>query len=344
MPKETLHQIYDQRDGKVSDKWSLYLTEYDRLFAPMNDREISMLEIGVQNGGSLEVWAQYFPKAKAIVGCDINPGCAVLTFEDPRIDVIVGDANLPHIQKLITTHATQFDIVIDDGSHLSSDIIRSFVLYFPLLVNGGVFVAEDLHCSYWSKFEGGLYDPNSSIAFFKCLADVVNHEHWGTGKSRVDALRGIFNYYGCELDEQILAQVHSVEFVNSMCVVRKAEGAATLGRRVISGTLEPVRPGHVKFSGEAYRLDPLFDETGNAWSNRRASPAEELSAIGRVLGDAVIPPVDVVEQVSRLHEREVDLVNKLSDLEARHNELKRVHTAVIGSWSWRLTSWFRRAL
>jgi hypothetical protein len=71
---------------------------------------------------------------------------------------------------------------------MSSDIIKSFALYFPRLAEGGLFIAEDLHCSYWEEFEGGLFDRNSSISFFKSLADIVNFQHWGVSKTRTQLL------------------------------------------------------------------------------------------------------------------------------------------------------------
>lgn len=52
-----------------------------------------MLEIGVQNGGSLETWSDFFQAGKLFVGCDINPKCEGLRYKDPRIKVVVGDAN-----------------------------------------------------------------------------------------------------------------------------------------------------------------------------------------------------------------------------------------------------------
>src|SRR5438128_2002102 len=131
MIKRTLRELYATHTGKMSDKWSLYLDEYDRLFASMWDRPVRLLEIGVQNGGSLEIWSQFFPKAQAIVGCDINPDCERLTYDDPRIGVIVGDANDARTQQRILERSGQFDVVIDDGSHLSGDIVKTFALYFP---------------------------------------------------------------------------------------------------------------------------------------------------------------------------------------------------------------------
>ena len=65
----------------------------------------------------------------------------------------------------ILSHSPNFDLIIDDGSHTSGDIVKSFARYFRHLSHGGIFVAEDLHCSYWSNFEGGLYYP----VFINCI-------------------------------------------------------------------------------------------------------------------------------------------------------------------------------
>src|SRR5688500_17048544 len=100
MPR-TLEELYERRSGKVADKWSLYLREYARILAPYRDAPVRLLEIGIQNGGSLEVWAAYFANAQKLVGCDTNPDCSVLRYDDTRISVVVGDANLDDTQKTI---------------------------------------------------------------------------------------------------------------------------------------------------------------------------------------------------------------------------------------------------
>lgn len=265
MREKTLHQLYSEHTGKVSDKWYLYLTEYDRLFFNYRDKPIRLLEIGVQNGGSLEIWSKYFGNALALIGCDINPDCARLKYDDPRIGVIIGDANTSDVCERVFKRSPQFDIIIDDGSHLSSDIIKSFALYFPSIVGGGVFIAEDLHCSYWEEYQGGLFDPFSSIAFFKSLADIINHEHWGIPKERADILRGIFTKYCCAIDAEALTQVHSVEFINSMCVVRKAPATDnSLDHRVIAGSMGRVFPGILELNGSPYQL--MHDQSNNPWT------------------------------------------------------------------------------
>lgn len=274
MTKQTLGQQYAEHSGKVSDKWAIYLVEYERIFGEYRDKPVTLLEIGVQNGGSLEIWSRFFTNAQKLVGCDINPDCARLVYEDPRIAVVVGDANSDAVQLIVLQYAPVFDVMLDDGSHRSSDIVKSFARYFPYLADGGVFVAEDLHCSYWAEYEGGLFDPFSSITFFKRLADIVNYEHWGIAKSRTDILRGFFLKYDFDIDEEVLTHIHSIEFINSMCVIRKeAPQNNSLGSRFISGLDESIVP--MAMALQSSSLSPL-SQTGNAWTARIMPPDEDV--------------------------------------------------------------------
>ena len=62
MTDKKLATLYAEHVGKVSDKWSSYFDEYDRILAAYSElRRIRLLEIGIQNGGSLEIWSHYFP-------------------------------------------------------------------------------------------------------------------------------------------------------------------------------------------------------------------------------------------------------------------------------------------
>lgn len=338
MIKRTLHELYANHTGKMSDKWSLYLDEYDRLFSSMEDRPVRLLEIGVQNGGSLEIWSRFFQNADVIVGCDINPDCRVLTYDDPRISVVIGDVNDPQTRQSILQSSEQFDIVIDDGSHLSKDIVKTFALYFPNLSEDGLFVAEDLHCSYWDRFEGGVYYPFSAMRFFKRLADVINHEHWGVPGARSEVLRDIFEEYGCGLDEETLATIHSVEFINSMCVVRKSAAVKNgLGLRVISGCAELVLPANKEWSGTPYKLDPMFDQTKNIWSNLSSPPDQMLSEMARELASST----DIIAGLKRDLAASAEVI---SDLEQRGEKLGNQLDEILRSTSWRIMTIPRRLL
>ncbi|MCR8720536.1 class I SAM-dependent methyltransferase [Pseudomonas syringae] len=239
----TLQDLYMSHQGFVSDKWSFYIPIYSELFEKIRNSPISLLEIGVQNGGSLDIWSRYFSKATHIVGCDINPSCAQLEYSSKNVSIIIGDINKP--ETLIAIHATtcEFDIIIDDGSHLSSDIIKSFSNLFSLLQYDGLYIAEDLHCGYWAEYEGGLDNPTSCISFFKALSDIVNYEHWGLPVSRLERLSVFCITPG--LTEELLSEVHSVEFVNSMCIIRRRKSFENhLGARIVKGNRDFVVPVH----------------------------------------------------------------------------------------------------
>lgn len=271
---QTLADLYASHRGKVSDKWTVYLKVYEELFRAYRASRLRLLEIGIQNGGSLEIWSRYFENAAALVGCDINAACSQLRYDDPRIHVVVGDANTDEAELAIAIHSERFDLIIDDGSHRSSDIIRSFVRYFPRLEQGGIFVVEDLHCSYWQEFEGGLVDPWSSMSFLKRLADVINHEHWGTHHRRSEILRSFENRYGAALDDESLAQIHSIEFFNSGCVIRKrARADNELGPRVVAGTGVITA---VQLMAQHGALAVPEAQNANGWSALPPLPEDEL--------------------------------------------------------------------
>lgn len=236
----SLPELYAQHSGLSSDKWSLYLKKYDQLFTLMRSQPISMLEIGVQNGGSLEIWAKFFSNSPLIVGCDINPKCGSLQFNDSRIRMVVGDINSNEVCAEIEALSAQYNIVIDDGSHTSPDIIQTFLRIFPVLSDDGIYVAEDLHCSYWAEFSGGINHELSSINFFKSLADIVNFEHWGTIETRCDYLSRFVGDF-TEEKEKLLSRIHSVEFINSMCIItKKSNDHNALGTRQVVGDIEVV--------------------------------------------------------------------------------------------------------
>ncbi len=311
MTQKTLTQLYASHTGKVSDKWSSYLVEYDRLFNPYRHKPINLLEIGIQNGGSIEIWAKYFEKAQTIIGCDINPDCESLRYDDPRISIVVGDANATKTYQKITKINTGFDLIIDDGSHTSGDIIQTFDKYFPQIKEDGLFVAEDLHCSYWKNYEGGLFNPHSSISFFKLLADIINHEHWGVDKKTQQLIAGFNKKYHTTLTPELLEQVHSIKFINSICVVRKqATNKNNLGERFISGMDEFIQEGIISLHGSKSSTPP---QTDNTWSARKYSPSEEL-------------PIRLKELIELKQKIEVQ-VDKEESLNSRIDDLKKELTA-----------------
>ena len=304
--QKTLQELYLDHHGKSSDKWSIYFNEYERAVGDFRNLEVSLLEIGVQNGGSLELWLKYFNQVKKIVGCDINPKCKDLVYEDERVSVIVADANLDDTETLITNLSKNFNIIIDDGSHTSSDIVKTFNRYFPYLSDGGIYIVEDLHCSYWHEFEGGLFDNFSSISFFKKLIDIINYEHWGVNISSNQILEGFEKKYGLFINKSILENIHSIEFINSMCVIRKnKKNKNILGKRLIAGDDFSVVP------------------------NRGVQGLESAPLDQSLYSQSI--PMD-------LYDREVDRIKwELAEKNRQFSAQAKLLTRILNSRSWRFT-------
>ena len=88
-----LADIFMDHECYLIDKWEQYLGISESELAPYMaaGHPISLLEIGVQNGGSLQVWNKYLPPGSQIVGIDINPDCARLELnENIRLHIADG--------------------------------------------------------------------------------------------------------------------------------------------------------------------------------------------------------------------------------------------------------------
>ncbi|WP_350260883.1 class I SAM-dependent methyltransferase [Pantoea sp. BJ2] len=349
-----LKQLYQQHEGKSSDKWDIYLDVYDELFFDRRSNVSSFLEIGVQNGGSLEIWSKYFSSAQHLVGCDINPDCAKLNYDNPSIEVVIGNSSTVEIKEKILSISSAFDVIIDDGSHVSSDIIKSFLLYFPLIADDGIYIIEDLHASYWESFEGGLYYPYSSMSFLKKLADVPNQEHWGVKRDAKDYLSPFYRFYNCEsIDSVDYSTIHSVTFVNSLCVIKKKKSESNiLGSRHIAGTEWDVFSRNKNSQGLKINCIP---QEKNIWSQLDTFPEMEWTKLVTNGVDNENINISLQQQIElSQHELNVKiktLLNEISQKELSYEnlleenarisvKLKNITTenhAILTSNSWRIT-------
>jgi SAM-dependent methyltransferase len=185
---DTLCRIFAEHQASICDKWEHYLPIYDAALARFAKRgkPVRMLEIGVQNGGSLQIWSKYLPRNSTIVGIDIDPACAQLSLA-PNVTVLIGDASDPATLDRILTNA-HFDIIIDDGSHRSKDVIATFEGCFGRLDPGGIYIIEDMHASYFASHGGGFRIAGTSMEWVKGLLDALNADHFQSDASeKLDA-------------------------------------------------------------------------------------------------------------------------------------------------------------
>ena len=156
-------------------KWLHYFPIYERHLRPFAGCQVVLLEIGVSHGGSLQVWRDYLGRRERIVGIDIEP--RVVQLSEPGIDVIVGDQSDPQFLAELARQYGPFDIVIDDGSHQFAHQIASMELLWPHVADGGIYLVEDLHTSYFPAYGGRRGSSASFIAWVAQRIDDVHAFH-----------------------------------------------------------------------------------------------------------------------------------------------------------------------
>lgn len=167
-----LEKYFFNVSDKSIHKWRHYFDVYDRYFSKFRNRPITMLEIGVQRGGSLQMWRNYFHSDSTIVGIDVDSTCK--QHETNGVCVHIGSQNdVRFIDELIARYGS-FDVIVDDGSHDNEHQVNTFSWMFNSVCDGGVYLIEDIHTSYIPAHGGGFKKTGTCVEFAKNLVDDVN--------------------------------------------------------------------------------------------------------------------------------------------------------------------------
>ncbi len=159
-----------------------YTPHYQKYFRKFKFKSIKLLEIGVggysdplMGANSLRMWKSYFPFAK-IFSLDIHDKSLL---QESRIKIYQGSQVDEILLNQIISEHKEFDIIVDDGSHINEHVITTFIHLFPVLKSGGIYVIEDTQTSYWEHYGGTshqLNDTTTIMGFFKSLVDGLNHQ------------------------------------------------------------------------------------------------------------------------------------------------------------------------
>lgn len=218
---KTLKEMWLSRtDGRCA-KWIHYFDIYERHMKQYKNAAPTYLEIGVQQGGSLDLMKEYFGPAATMVGIDIDPSAKIA--ETHGHTVHIGDqANTAFLDSVVAQHKS-FDVIVDDGGHTADQQIASFITLFPALNDGGVYLVEDLHCSqHWVGYQGSSLGINF-LDYAKGLADKLSLWHM-----REDWFH---NRYSVPLDQRdsngpkfanfAVNQIYSISFYDSIIAIEK---------------------------------------------------------------------------------------------------------------------------
>ncbi len=164
------------------------------------------MEIGVGEGGSLQLWRSFFGPRSLIIGVDNDPKRRV--DDRPGMCVRIGhQADHSFLGEVIADLGMP-DIVIDDGSHHMHDMLESFMYLYPPLGKNGIYVVEDLPTCYWEEYGGGVNEPRTFVNVAKGFIDRLNALH----------TRGAVE------PNFITDQTFGISFYDSMVVFEKSAG------------------------------------------------------------------------------------------------------------------------
>ncbi len=173
---DDLTTLFEQHTGRELIKWQHYFAIYERHLARFRGTDVHVVEFGVNQGGSLQLWKQYFGPAARIWGVDINPHCRRVA--EDQIEVLVADQDDRASLQTVVEAVPRIDVLIDDGGHRMRQQIATFEVCFPHLSSDGVYLCEDLHTSYLRPWQGGLGRAGTFIEYSKRFIDELHAWHY----------------------------------------------------------------------------------------------------------------------------------------------------------------------
>ena len=220
-----LQKIYNETKY-LSIKYDTYFPVYEELLAKYRGRKITIVEVGIFNGGSLFMWRKYFGPEARIIGIDLNP--IAKDWEKDGFEV------------------GPIDILIDDGGHTNDQQIITSHFAIQNIKDGGVLIVEDVHTSYFRGF--GNPFKYSFINFASHIVTSIN--------SRASSLRRAkSNYWSI---------VYNLGFYESIVVFhinrQKCKIGIPVSNNGVTKNAEDFRY-HGKFQDLIFKLTKAFSGT-----------------------------------------------------------------------------------
>jgi hypothetical protein len=156
---------------------------YNNEFTSKRTDELTIVEIGVWNGGSLELFSRWFENGK-IIGIDnfsqvTNYDMIEITKSKIQkmnnVELIIGDG---YCDDMIENFEDEsIDYLIDDGSHQIKDQLYCIKKYYPKIKIGGKIIIEDIFDIDTSKEKFDKLNLNYEIVDLRYIVmDSVNKE------------------------------------------------------------------------------------------------------------------------------------------------------------------------
>ncbi|MGB3737589.1 MAG: class I SAM-dependent methyltransferase, partial [Ilumatobacter sp.] len=171
-PRRSLRSIFDRHEGRLIHKVDHYFPIYERHLERFRGTKPTILEIGVAQGGSIEMWHEYFGRGTTTVGLDLEARSTELAGH--RRHIVIGDQGDPSVLLDVAAKYGPFDMILDDGSHRAEHQLTLIDTLWDHLTDDGVLLVEDLHTDYWPEYGGGHLRADTFIERIKPLLDDIN--------------------------------------------------------------------------------------------------------------------------------------------------------------------------
>lgn len=201
---------------------------YDHLLGPLRNKNVKLVEIGVEKGKSLRTWQLYFGAKANIYGigygnfqvskyedCSDAKDTTVARANDGQIcKIYKGDqSDVDFLDYFVNATGGDYDVLIDDGSHVPSHQLISFERLWPHIKPGGIYVIEDIETNYWRMEDRvNVYgypfgNERSIMPHFKEVVETINREY----QCGVHNLSSLYD------------NVQSIQFGQNLIILRKAK-------------------------------------------------------------------------------------------------------------------------
>ena len=119
-----------------------YAKIYEKYLKEQKEKNLNIIELGSFYGNASAAFYFYF-KNSQIYSADINPD--MYLYRSKRlINFFTDTSSRASIEKNIIKKNIQFDLIIEDASHMLKDQIISLFILFKNLKSGGFFIVEEI--------------------------------------------------------------------------------------------------------------------------------------------------------------------------------------------------------
>ena len=146
---------------------------YETIFREFRTNKKNILEIGFDSGASLQVYSEYFYNSE-IYGIDIIDHCLPYIKQNKHIHLLFGDAKN---KNTVNYYNKQYNIIIEDASHLLEDQITHFKDYNEFVSLGGLYIIEDVHEQNLHLLKNELEPLSISKGFTLKIIDLRHIKH-----------------------------------------------------------------------------------------------------------------------------------------------------------------------